>query len=313
MNENALAQYKLPGIIRHTIANVITQIEPRWFVLDKGIKKYSDQGFAYKVATKNADVVIATAIDTVEHLNSTFSSVKKKVYYIQGYENWKFSDEYVKKTYSRGFKNIVISQWLKDIVDKYSNDPAVLIKNPIDIHIYRMIVSQENRKEHTIGLLYHEAPYKGLKYAFEALYVLREKYSDLEVEMFGISPRPKNIPDWIHYTKGATTEQTVEIYNKVQVFLCATVEEGYGLTGLEAMSCGTVLVSTEYQGVKEYAVNGENALLSPVKDVDALVKNVSCVFDDINMRNKLIKRGMDTAKSLNWEKAEKLFLEAMNF
>ena len=121
--------------------------------------------------------------------------------------------------------------------------------------------------------------------------------------MFGMFPKPDDLPEWIHYKRGASQQETIDIYNKVQVFLCASIEEGYGLTGLEAMACGACLVSTSYKGVLEYAENGYNALLSPVKDVDALVDNISKLFDDENERLILSENGLNSVKSFSWDSA----------
>ena len=89
----------------------------------------------------------------------------------------------------------------------------------------------------------------------------------------------------------------------MSIFLCATVSEGFGLTGLEAMSCGAVLVSSDYDGVREYAINGVNALLSPIRDSNSLVQNVALVFEDELLRNRLSKNGIQSARELTWESA----------
>ena len=204
-------------------------------------------------------------------------------------------------TYKYGFTNITVSRWLKEIVDVYSEKSSYLLKNPIDTTIYQRKVNQKDRTPYTIGLLYHTEKIKGVRYALAAIYKLKEKYSNLSVEMFGMFPEPKNLPEWIHYKRGATQKETVNIYNKVQVFLCASIEEGYGLTGLEAMACGACLVSTSYKGVLEYAENGYNALLSPVKDIDMLIKHVSELFENQRERIRLSNNGVESVKIYSWD------------
>lgn len=71
------------------------------------------------------------------------------------------------------------------------------------------------------------SPHKGLKNAFKVLDKLKQKYPDLKVIMFGKFPKPE-LPNWITYYKGASQKKTVEIYNSVKVFLCSTIEEGFG-------------------------------------------------------------------------------------
>jgi glycosyltransferase involved in cell wall biosynthesis len=304
LNTNKLKQFHFPEFIRRIAVNIINKQQPKWFNLDDKIRNISGEERNYLDKVNDSDVVFATAVQTVDIVKNNFENAKK-LYFIQGYENWEVSEDCLHKTYNYGFRNIVVSNWLKEVVDKYSSVPAVLLKNPIDTNIYKMNNSQISRKKHTIGLLYHTNEVKGMKYAMEVIYKLKEKYSDLTIKMFGVFARPKDFPDWIDYKKSASTQETVEIYNSVQVFLCAAIEEGYGLTGLEAMSCGACLVSTSCKGVQEYAENGYNAMLSPVKDVDSLVNNVCFLFENDEKRIELTRNGIESVKDYSWNNAMK--------
>lgn len=311
LNNKAWKKYHLPEGVRRWLVSRVSMISPTWFQLDKKVQKLSLYDTKLMDKTSDTDVFIVTAVTTVGISRKMFKD-RKFAYFIQGYENWFVSDEYCQKTYALGMTNIVISQWLKGIVDKYSRTPSVLIKDPIDLNIYKINTPVVQRKPHTIGVLYHSRPEKGLLYAIEALKRLKGEYSDLEVYMFGVPDRPKEFPVWIHYTKKATQEQTVEIYNRVSVWLCATIDEGFGLTSLESMACGDILVSTAYTGVLEYAEDGKNALLSPVKNVDALVENVERVFEDENLRNTLVQNAQKSVQDFSWNIAVKKFEEALS-
>lgn len=302
LNNNKMKQFHLPECIRKIAVNYVNRTQPEWFDLHPEIVKISGEERNWPALIGHCDVVFATGIQTVEIVKNNFDDARK-FYFIQGYENWGVTEEYLFETYNYGFKNIVVSNWLKKIVDAHSLNPSILLKNPIDINVYRCKKDQYSRKQHSIGLLYHTDEIKGVRYAIKAIYKLKQKYDDLTVDMFGMFPRPKNFPKWIHYTKNASIEETVDIYNNVQVFLCATVEEGYGLTGLEAMSCGACLVSTSYRGVLEYAQNGYNALLSPVKNVDDLVDNVEILFSNSQRRAEIAENGIESVKLYSWDKA----------
>lgn len=306
LNDEALKKYHIPEKLREKVVTVLNHFSPNWYKLSPQIESLSLYDRTLDQKVHETDYFVATSVPTVASVIEKFPDAKK-LYFIQGFENWTVSDEYCYETYASGMKNIVIAKWLKKIVDQYSQEPSTLIPNPIDTDIYCCMTPIKNRKEHTVGVLYHEMPHKGLKYSLQALSILKKKYSDLEVYMFGVPDRPRNFPTWIHYTKKATQQQTVDLYNNCQVFLCATIEEGFGLTGLEAMACGCALVSTNYQGVREYAKDEYNALLSPVKNVDYLVKNVSRVFEDINLRTNLSENGIKSAKAFSWDNALRKF------
>lgn len=310
-NESLYKKYHMPEFIRKFAANRMTQIEPKWFKLDSRIKKISTLEHNFEAKLQNLDVCVATAVETVDIVTNHLHA-KKKAYYIQDYENWNVDESYLIKTYGLGMKDIVVSSWLKKIVDKYSTSPSVLIQNPIDTSIYESKNLMSARKNHTIALLYHKGAHKGLKNAFEVLKRVKIQYPDLQVKMFGQFPKP-DIPNWIEYTRSATQSQTVSIYNWCQVFLCSTIKEGYGLTGIEAMACGACLVSTDYDGAKEYAIDGYNALLSPVGDVQAQVNNVIQLFENADMRNKISQNGIESVNKYSWNEAMKKFNRAIGF
>lgn len=311
LNNNAWIKYHLPEKIRRILVSCVSMFSPTWFSLNTDIKKLSYYDSKLDIKTKDTDVFIVTAVTTVEITRNRFKG-RRFVYFIQDFENWAVSKEYVYKTYNLGMTNIVISKWLKDIVDSNSKKSSVLIKNPIDFEVYKINKKIENRKSHTIGLLYHTRLDKGIKYSLATIDKLKVQYPDLEVYMFGASKRPKDLPNWINYTCNASQSETVAIYNKVSVWLCATVDEGFGLTGLEAMACGCVLVSTAYKGVFEYAKEGYNALLVPVKDVNALVEAVVKVFEDYSIRKKLVFNAQETVRNFSWKKAVDKFEETLN-
>lgn len=304
LNQDLLKNYSVPLIVKRKIAKILTKIEPKWVDLNKKIKKISNLDLDYKEKLGKLDVCIATSAEkTVEEVNKNLIA-KTKLYLIQDYENWNISDKELIATYKLGFKNIVVAKWLKQIVDQYSPTESVLIPNAIDTSIYTETVPIQNRDNHTIALLYHESPHKGLKNAFKVLDKLKQKYPDLKVIMFGKFPKPE-LPNWITYYKGASQKKTVEIYNSVKVFLCSTIEEGFGLTGIEAMACGACLVSTDYRGVREYAVNNYNSLLSPVGDIDAQVENVIRIFENKELQKNISSNGIQHVKKFKWSEAMK--------
>jgi glycosyltransferase involved in cell wall biosynthesis len=81
------------------------------------------------------------------------------------------------------------------------------------------------------------------------------------------------------------------------------VEEGFGLCGAESMACGCAFATSGYRGVYTYARDGFNALISPVKDVDALYRDVSRLFDDAGLREFISKNGVESMQDFSLDKA----------
>lgn len=297
-NEGVLSRYPIPNFLKNKCINLLTFIEPTWFKLNSKIKKVSLQGKQAKKVYNSTDIVFATAVSTVDITQRNFKS-SKKIYFIQGFENWFFSDKYVYSTYNMDFIKIVISKWLKKIVEQHTSDKVYYIKNPIDTNVYKKIIPISKRNDYSIGMLYHDNPVKGSKYGLAAIKKVKEKFPQVKVYLFGTATPPEELPNWIKYYKNISQSETVKLYNKISIFVCPSIKEGFGLTGLEAMSCGAAVVSTNYTGGKEYIQNDYNAVVSEVKDIDCMSKNIISLITDKKKRIKIAKNGIKTGQDFS--------------
>jgi len=64
------------------------------------------------------------------------------------------------------------------------------------------------------------------------------------------------------------------------VFALSSSDESFGLSALEAMSCGIAVVATDVGGVGEVVEDGKTGLLSPPDDLDAFADNLKSVLFD---------------------------------
>jgi glycosyltransferase involved in cell wall biosynthesis len=72
-------------------------------------------------------------------------------------------------------------------------------------------------------------------------------------------------------------------------------EEPWGLVPLEAMARGRPVVATGRGGSAEYLRDGENALLFPAGDAEALARAVRRLAEDVPLRDRLREAGLETA------------------
>lgn len=291
-----LENVRLPENLKNSLVKlIIAHRRVSWFPLDRRVQRVSVNMIADE-EIKDADVVIATSVDTALPVANLSQTKGKKFYFIQGYENWTYPDEQVCYTYGLGMTNIVVANWLKQTVDRYSSDPSILISNSINTKIFRAFSPPESRRPHSIVFHYRKESYKGAQYAIETVRMLYSKYNDLKVYVVSTNDPPDDLPECCVFLKNLSPKEVAEVNNRARVFLCSSIEEGFGLPGLEAMACGCVLVSSKYRGVFEYAVDGKNALLSPIKDSKAMALNVMEVFENDELRNNLIAGGIETAE-----------------
>jgi glycosyltransferase involved in cell wall biosynthesis len=91
------------------------------------------------------------------------------------------------------------------------------------------------------------------------------------------------------------------LYRGASVFVCCSHYETFALPCLEAMACGTPVVSTRNPGILEYARDGENALLADVRDAPGLAVGVRRVLDEPGLAERLRDGGLATAAAHSWD------------
>lgn len=294
----------LPEKVRRIIVKKFGEtIGPgKWFKLDKKIKK---KVICSSEEISNGDIVVATSISTAKDVYELPIECGKKIYFIQDFENWSYKDSEVYESYNYDMTKVVVSNWLKKIVDDNSKSQSFLVSNCINTDIF--CNKYEERKPHSIVFHYKSGEYKGAKYSFEIIDILKEKFKDLSVDIISSEKKPDIVPDYCEYHYRISAEEISRINNRAQVFMCTSINEGFGLPGLEAMACGCALASFSYLGVLEYAKDGENSLLAPIKDSKKMADNIERLFLDENLRNKITKNGTMTGLDKSLEKSAKKF------
>ena len=90
-------------------------------------------------------------------------------------------------------------------------------------------------------------------------------------------------------------------YQLAAVFAFPSLYEGFGLGPIEAMACGTPVVSSNSSSLPE--VVGDAGLLVDPTDTAALSEALRRTLSNVELRANLIDRGLAQAKKFSWVKA----------
>lgn len=91
----------------------------------------------------------------------------------------------------------------------------------------------------------------------------------------------------------------VPIYCAADVFVHPSEFEGWSMTTVEALACGTAVVAADRGGLGEVARG--HALMVADPSVDALVDAIGRVLDDDALRADLRTRARARGRALRWE------------
>lgn len=105
---------------------------------------------------------------------------------------------------------------------------------------------------------------------------------------------------------GKTNEANlVQIYNAADVLLYPSLYEGFGIPIIEAMACGTPVITSNTTSMPEVA--GDSAILVDPTNCEAIVAAIIKLQKEPNFRSELIQKGYTRVKNFTLEaSAEKI-------
>lgn len=186
-----------------------------------------------------------------------------------------------------GLPNLTIvtpSQWLGDLVKRsfLKEYPVQVIHNGIDLSQFRPTES-DFRKKHNLqnhkiilGVASVWEKRKGLEDFIVLSTLLDEQY---KIVLVGLTEKQveKLPPNMIGFTRTNSIKELAELYSTADVFVNPTYEDNFPTTNLEALACGTPVVTYQTGGSPECLIDacGATVLQGDLKQLyDTIVKMV---------------------------------------
>jgi glycosyltransferase involved in cell wall biosynthesis len=93
----------------------------------------------------------------------------------------------------------------------------------------------------------------------------------------------------------------LDLYRRSHIFVHVSLTEGVPRVLFEALACATPIVATEVGGVPGLLDGGRAGLLVPPDDLQALVMAIERMIEDAELREQLVRRGLELARELTLE------------
>ncbi len=151
------------------------------------------------------------------------------------------------------------------------------------------------------------APYKGVSNIIEAYKLVKNEIPNLNLVIGGKPDylMEKTYNNWKNenkdiYFMGYLPEEEVPFYYSMgDIFITfSSSSEGFGLTSLEAISCGTPVICSSISVYREILKN--HALFVPPKDSKELAEKIKILLNDNELRKEIVKDAQDFIKKYSW-------------
>lgn len=103
-------------------------------------------------------------------------------------------------------------------------------------------------------------------------------------------------------------EDLAALYSGAAAFIYPTLYEGFGLPILEAMSCGTPVITSNVGSMKEIA-SGASVLIDP-ESPESITNGILNVLKSASLRDELKVKGLKRSGEFSWDKTTLQTLEA---
>ena len=187
----------------------------------------------------------------------------------------------------------------------------ITIYNGIDMDSNKITLTEKDRdrikktlgfrdREFIIAILAEFRPEKGHEYVFYAVKKLLGSGYDIKLLLIGDGERKEYLQSlshrlsiydniiWLGFQKDPGQYLSI---SDVVIFAAL---ESFSIAMLEAFSLGIPVVAADAGGTPEMLQDGENGFLFKLKDIDSMVKKITLLITDIDLRNKLAGNSRDS-------------------
>jgi glycosyltransferase involved in cell wall biosynthesis len=219
----------------------------------------------------------------------------------------------------------------KDLFEKYKplNDHTYLMRSSTisaaDILPgYRSTCNKKPYKILTVAIV---APRKGTSLIPAIISILKQKGIDVtwthignidgnageqELQKTMKLAADLGVSSQINFHEAIGFDELMPVYRSSDMFVLPTYMEGIPRVILEAQASGLPVITTSVGGIPQVVKQGVDGLLTSPGDSQAMAEAIRQIIQNSNLRQKLIRNGLQTARELTLESETRRMVEKVN-
>lgn len=261
----------------------------------------------------DADFLISTWWETTEWALDMPAAKGRHVHLVQGYEAFPYVDlDRLDAVYRAPVPKIAVSGWIaQQLRDKHDTEVDAVIANAVDSAKFAF-QPEPGTGDLRLGFVYSNMAIKNSEMVIALKHCLDQAGLECTWRGFGVYDLPSPFSAVaIDYQSKPPQDQIPQIYQSCDLWLFPTLEEGFGLPILEALSSGTPVVSSRAGAGPDLIAHRQNGYLcdaTPQAFAQAILE-----FSRLDAAQKAQMRlaARDTALAHSWPKATQRLLHAL--
>jgi glycosyltransferase involved in cell wall biosynthesis len=271
------------------------------------------------VGSPPTEVAIANAFMTAYpvRFNQMIGRTKRALYFVQGYEPIAFGEyghgpawlralktRLAGLTYHIDLECVTNSAWTSKMIRQYHNLNSVVVPLGVDTTIFHPVRSIKEKRalSPVIMTVGNSNPVKRFSLFMETVQLLQKKNRCTALVATHDPSLLKSEGLSAEFASPNDDAQIAALYDKASVFVSTSACEGFGLPLLEAMACGTPVVTTDSGGVRDFCEDGFNCRIVQSARAEDLAQAVEEIRSNTDLESRLIQNGLATARQWPWER-----------
>ena len=263
----------------------------------------------YKIEfLQEVETIVATMWLTLDFARKYYNA--KKIKYLvqnmeaQFYEYGKYERMIANATYNNvhNVEYITISKWCIDLLEPFKVK-ANYAPNGIDLSLFPY---RERKFDGKIKIIIEgnsKDTYKNVDESFKIVEKLDK--SKFEINYISYEKEPKKWYYVDHFYHKLPHAEVGKLFSENDILIKTSLLESFSYPPLEMMATGGLALVIPNEGNVEYLKDNYNCLFYEHGNIDEAVKKINEMVNDKNLREKLVKNGLKTAKERDWNNIEK--------
>ena len=172
-----------------------------------------------------------------------------------------------------------------------------------------------------LGVVSRLEPIKGMDLVVPAFAEVLKRFPEVRLLVVGDGPLRATMEqqavelgcaDRITWVGRQPQEELNRWYGQMDIVLMPSRSEGFGLTAIEAMANGCVMVASNVGGLPEVVRDGVCGLLHSTEDVHDMAEKICMLLDDAALYNRLRTQALCEVKKYSFERYAELVCNLYN-